>query len=181
MAVEAVHRLSLDQYHGMIEAGLFGEKDRVEFIEGVIVDMSPKGREHELAILWLAKLFYGALDQADWDVRIASSLTIGNSEPEPDVAVVAAGTETPYHPATAALVIEVAVSSQRRDLITKRPLYAGAAVDEYWVVDLDARRVVVHRDPADGDYRSVETVTDGELSALGVPVDVAALLSASAA
>lgn len=179
MAVEAVHRLSLDQYHGMIEAGLLDEDARVEFIEGVIVDMSPKGEPHELTIVWLNKAFSRGVDLDRYDIRIGSPLTIGDSEPEPDVVVVEAGLQLP-HPATAPLVIEVAWSSQQRDLVVKPPIYASAGIPDYWVVDLDGRRVVVHREPGPAGYASIEPVTSGALVAMGVTIDVAALLAAGA-
>jgi Uma2 family endonuclease len=89
-----------------------------------------------------------------FEVRVASPLTLKDSEPEPDLAVIALGAPRPYHPATASLIIEVAVSSLRRDLGAKTDLYARAGVPEYWVLDLDHRRLVVQRDarPEAGEY-----------------------------
>lgn len=89
----------------------------------------------------------------------------------------------PYHPGTAALVIEVAVSSQRRDLRQKPIVYARAGVPEYWVVDLDKGRVVVHRTPSGDRYETVVTVPgDGSVKAdaLKLPeLNVAELLAAA--
>jgi hypothetical protein len=85
---------------------------------------------------------------------------------------------------TAPLVIEVAASSQRRDLVVKPRIYAEAGVPRYWVVDLDARGVVVHTEPAGEAYNSVHVVdASGALEApeLGLPpIAVGELLVAAA-
>ena len=92
----------------------------------------------------------------------------------------AAGVADPYHPAGAELVVEVAVSSQRRDLLVKAPRYAAAGVPVYLVVDLDARRVIEHTDPRDGVYRSVGEVEQLDARLPGVAVLPAADVFAAA-
>jgi Uma2 family endonuclease len=89
-------------------------------------------------------------------VRVSAALTLDRSEPEPDLFLIDLDAPRPYHPGTAKLVIEVAVSSQRRDLRTKPPIYARAGVPLYWVIDIDARRAVVHREPGPDGYANVE-------------------------
>ena len=180
--LEQVHRLTLDEYHQLIESGGFDEDTRVELIDGLLVDMSPKTREHENAIAWLALWLFTHCDHVRLEVRVAAVLTLEQSEPEPDLIVVPRDVARPYHPGTASLVIEVSVSPQRRDLVVKPSLYARTGVTEYWVVDLDARRVVCHRDPhPDGVYHDVtEVLDDGQLSASSVdlpPLDVGELLA----
>lgn len=178
-----VHRFSLDEYHRLIEAGGFDEDLRAELIEGVLLDMSPKTRQHENAVSWLARWLFDATDAKRFDVRICGPITTETSEPEPDLMVIPHGAPRPYHPGTAALVIEVAVSSQVRDLRQKPIVYARAGVAEYWVVDLDKGYVVVHRDPARDRYESILTVpADGRLKAstLELPeLSVAELLKAA--
>jgi Uma2 family endonuclease len=178
-----LHRLSLDEYHQLIESGGFDEDARIELIDGLLLDMSPKTREHEQAIRWLTRILYAAVDLERFEVLVAAPLTLGTSEPEPDLAVVGVDASRPYHPGTAALVIEVSVSSRRRDLRVKPGIYARAGVPLYWVIDLDGRRVVVHSEPGHDGYSSIETVSrDGELAALhiGVPaISVAELLAAA--
>ena len=84
--------------------------------------------------------------------------------------VVARDAPAPYHPSTAALVVEVAVSSLPRDLVRKHELYARAAVPEYWVVDVDGRRVVVHQQPHEGGYQRVTEVgAGGALTSQSLP------------
>jgi Uma2 family endonuclease len=178
-----LHRFSLEEYHRLIEAGGFDEDARIELIDGLLVDMSPKSPAHENAIAWLLKLLVRSLDLDRFEVRVSAALTTGNSEPEPDIMVIEPDAPRPYHPGTAALIIEVAASSQRRDLRHKPPIYASAGVPDYWVVDLDAGRVVVHGSPRDGAYDRIEIVgAGGELVASRLelpPISVAELLAAA--
>ena len=116
------------------------------------IEMNPKSPAHERAIRWLTLWLVDNVERATHEVGVGCPLTLADSEPEPDFVVFERGTPTPYHPATAALAIEVAVSSLRRDLRIKAPLYAAAGVEEYWVVDLGGQRIVVHREPGADDY-----------------------------
>jgi Uma2 family endonuclease len=152
--VAQLHRLSLDEYHRIIEAGGLDEDARVELLGGLLAAMSPKTRAHENAIAWLARWLMQHIDPGVFEVRVASPLTLEDSEPEPDLAVIPLDAPRPYHPAAAALIIEVAVTSVRRDLGAKPGLYARAGVTEYWVLDLNRRRLVVQRDarPEAGTY-----------------------------
>ncbi|MEN3283593.1 MAG: hypothetical protein V7607_4733 [Solirubrobacteraceae bacterium] len=178
-----VHRFSLEEYHRLIEAGGFDEDARIELIDGLLVDMSPKSPAHENAIAWLNQLLVLSVDLDRFEVRVTAALTTGTSEPEPDIIVIERDAPRPYHPGTAALIIEVAVSSQARDLRHKPPIYAGAGVPDYWVVDLDGGRVVVHGSPRDGAYGRTEIVgAGGELVASCLdlpPISVAELLAAA--
>lgn len=164
-----VHRLSTDEYHRLIEAGGFEGDARVELIDGLLADMSPKTREHENAIAWLIGWTMPRIDHERCELRVAGPLTLEGSEPEPDLAIIPHDAPRPYHPATAALVIEVSVSSLRRDLARKPSLYATAGVDEYWVIDLGGRRAIVHRDPRSEGYADVFEVHPGsELAPAGI-------------
>jgi Uma2 family endonuclease len=178
-----LHRMSLEEYHRLIEAGGFDEGTRIELIDGLLVDMSPKSPAHEYALEWLDRAIQLAVDDARFRVRVQMALSLGSSEPEPDLAVVEADAPRPYHPATAALVIEVSVSSLRRDLRTKPTVYGRAGIPLYWVVDLDNRRAVVHSDPGPEGYGSVEVLgPDDELTAthIGLPsISLAELLAAA--
>jgi Uma2 family endonuclease len=178
-----VHRFSLEEYHRLIEAGAFDEDTRMELIDGLLVDMSPKSPAHENAIAWLLRMLVRSVDLDRFEVRVSAALTTGTSEPEPDIMVIELDAPRPYHPGTAALIIEVAVSSQARDLRHKPPVYAGAGVPDYWVVDLDGGRVVVHGSPRDGAYERTEIVgAGGELVASRLeipPISVAELLASA--
>jgi len=174
--IEQVHRLSTDEYHRLIEAGGFDEDVRLELIDGLLADMSPKTREHENAVTWLARQLMVAIDPERFEVRVGSPLTLEGSEPEPDLSVIPHDAPRPYHPSTAALVVEVSVSSLRRDLVRMPSLYAAAGVHEYWVIDLDGRRAIVHRDPRDDGYAEVGEIRDtGELAPAALGVGTVAL------
>ncbi len=176
------HRLTGDEYHQMIESGGFDEETRVELIDGVLCDMSPQSPEHVAIVAYLNRVLAAALDHDRFRLRPTAPLSLGDSEPEPDLAVVERGTPQPYHPASAALAIEVAISSRRRDLAVKPRLYARAGVTEYWVIDPEHNVVVVHRDPgADGYDSRVELdpgkTLDGGVVGIG-ELDVASILAA---
>jgi len=100
-------------------------------------------------------------------LRVQLPLTLSSSEPEPDLAVALTAHErhVDRHPHTALLVIEVAGRSQAMDLGAKAALYAAAGVKEYWVVDLAAEEVVVHRGPKPGErrFRQVTAAARGEV------------------
>lgn len=155
-----IHRLTIEEYHDMVASGGLSETTRVELIDGLVVDMSPRSPQHENAIDWLVDWLVGHLDRQRFRMRVTGPLTLGGSEPGPDVAVVDRTPPQLAHPSAARLVIEVAVSSHDRDLRAKPAVYAPY-VTEYWVVDLDGRRVVVHRNAVDGAYREVTVVERG--------------------
>ena len=145
--------------------------------------MSPKSPQHERAIRWLTRWLVNSVDDATHEVGVGCPLTLVDSEPEPDFVVLERGTPSPYHPSTAALAIEVALSSLRRDLQIKAPLYAAAGVQEYWVIDLAGQRIVVHRTPgADGYGVRDELGASDRLQATSVALpalDIAELLAAA--
>jgi len=140
-------RFTREEYYRMAELGLF-RSERVELIEGDIIKMSPVSAEHVTCVhrlfQWLFQVF------SDATVRIQSPLNLGDSEPEPDIAVVPgkAGDYLHAHPTTALLVVEVAQTSLEYDREVKAPLYARAGIPEYWIVNLDGQCIEVYRDPA---------------------------------
>lgn len=177
-----VYRMTLDQYHQMIESGGFDADARVELIGGLIVAMSPKTAAHENVIAWLDEWLGAQADPTRYQVRTQSALTLTDSEPEPDVLMFERDAPRPYHPGTAALVIEVCVSSHRRDLREKPPLYAAAGVLDYWVIDVDGREAWTHRDPGPKGYDTVERLSGADeltAAALAQSVRVADVLAAA--
>lgn len=165
-ALGAPHRFSVDAYHRMIDAGILGEDDRVELLEGVIVAMSPQSVAHARIITRLTRMLVLHMGEA-FEVRPQLPLTLDErSEPEPDIAVVPAGVQPPgEHPHHALLVVEVAGASLARDRDVKARLYARAAIAEYWLVDVERERVVVYRDPdaMQGRYQSREMRSGDEV------------------
>jgi Uma2 family endonuclease len=172
-----VHRLTVEDVFKMVATGVLDEDDRIELVEGVLVDMVPIGAEHEDALQWLIDRFASIADRT-WKVRVQSTLLVGGGYLLPDMLVI----DPPPRgtlPTTAHLVIEVAQTSQARDAEKARD-YAAADVAEYWIVDLLARAVVVHRGPLAGAYQEIASFSDGAsikpLLADAPAVDVSALL-----
>lgn len=154
-------RVTRAEYERMAKLGFFlGE--RVELIHGIVVRMPPIGPPHAEVVDRLTALFVRALgDRAR--VRIQQPfLACDDSEPEPDVAVVAARSYAAGHPERALLIIEVAETSLEYDRKTKAALYAGSSVTDYWVVDVAGQCIEVFGDPTDGRYASTRRVGCGE-------------------
>jgi Uma2 family endonuclease len=158
--IDQLHRHSLDEYHRLIESGGLNEATHVELIDGLVLDMSPKTREHETAVAWLAQRLSRALEPARFFVGVNSPLTLDRSEPEPDIFVAPSDGPRPYHHGTALLVVEVALSSLRHDQLIKPRVYAAGRIPEYWVVDVEGERVVRHLEPAGEVYGRVDDVRD---------------------
>jgi Uma2 family endonuclease len=179
LLLESPRLLSVEEYHRMIEVGIFDEDEHVELLEGVIVTMTPQSPAHAHCIRWLNRHLTRTLPD-EYVVGVQLPLTLGRrSEPEPDIAVVkAAAAFRDRHPETAVLVIEVARESLRQDRKVKGALYARFGVPEYWIVNLEDRVVEVFSDPdaATGACRqtrivpAAETLTSGALPQVSFPV-----------
>jgi Uma2 family endonuclease len=154
-----VHRLSVEDVYRMVEAGVLDEDDRIELVQGVLIDMVPIAAEHDGAVAWLTKRF-ARIDTPDWEVRVQSTLLVAGGYLLPDLIVIEPLPRS-RQPTSALLVVEVAQTSQTRDREKARD-YASADVPEYWIVDLAARVVTVHRRPLAGGYDEVVAYTDGE-------------------
>jgi Uma2 family endonuclease len=133
----------------MIDAGIFAPGERVELIDGEIIEMSPQKSPHSTAISLTAESLRVAFG-AGHHVRVQMPLALDpHSEPEPDVAVVL-GSPRDYrdaHPASALLVVEVTDSTLAYDRDQKGSLYARAGIVDYWVLNLADRGLEVYRDP----------------------------------
>ena len=151
LAAPARHLISVEAFHRMGETGILGPADRVELIDGEIIDMSPIGALHAAIVDLLARHF-GRSAQASVFIRCQNPLRLdGLSEPEPDIAILKPRADfyTTGHPgpADALLVIEVADSSLAYDLGVKVPLYARHGIPEVWVIDATTRQTRVFREP----------------------------------
>lgn len=155
----------------MVEEGAFGD-ERLELLEGLIVEMSPQGPPHAATIQRLTSLLVPAVTGRA-EVRVQLPLAVSeHSLPEPDVAVIAPGDYDRAHPTSAFLVVEVAESSLNKDRLVKADLYARAQIPEYWLVDLANRIVEVHGDPVGGRYSRVAPARPGDAVRLRAFPDV---------
>ncbi|MBI2322519.1 MAG: Uma2 family endonuclease [Chloroflexi bacterium] len=170
MAVEVTRRLfTVDEYYRMAAAGILHEDDRVELIEGEIVQMTAIGARHAAAVTRLNWAFISALGQRA-TVSPQNPLRLSQrSEPQPDVLLLkprddfyAAGHPGP---ADVLLLVEVMDSSAGYDRAVKLPLYARHGIPEVWLVDLEQERVEVYREPSAEGYRSSMTLRRGERQA----------------
>jgi Uma2 family endonuclease len=144
-----LRRLTATEYMHMVDAGVFGERERLELIDGVLCRMSPQSVLHARIIQMLSGLIFPQLS-AGHLLRVQLPLQLGDfSVPEPDLAVVSReeGERRDSHPRSAELIIEVARNSLREDRSTKGALYARQGVAEFWLVDVERRRVEVYRKP----------------------------------
>jgi Uma2 family endonuclease len=136
------------EYERLVELGVF-EGEPIELIAGQLVVAEPQSAYHASAVGIVQEALRSALPPG-WIVRIQMPIAVGgDSEPEPDLVVVA-GRHADYraaHPADPALVIEVAVSSLALDRLQKGSVYARAGLRDYWIVNLVDRVVEVYRDP----------------------------------
>lgn len=183
MAIELRRRTwTVDEYHRMAEAGVLREDDRVELIEGEIVEMSPIGSGHARCVNRLNALL-GPAAQGRAIVSVQNPVRLSpRSEPQPDLSLLRWRDdfypEGPT-PADVLLVIEVAASSVVFDRRVKVPLYGRAEIPEVWIVDLDADQVDVYRDASSGGYGDVRTLGSGDVvgppGLAGVALEVAAL------
>ncbi|MCL2648461.1 MAG: Uma2 family endonuclease [Phycisphaerales bacterium] len=175
------HRFTREEYYRLGEFGMF-DGQRVELIEGEIVDMAPQMSPHAIATALTLQELQKAFP--DDFVRMQLPLSFGkHSEPEPDLAVVPGKprdyirTDHPHHPQTALLVIEVSESTLRYDRTRKANLYARAGIKDYWVLNLVKKCLEVMREPVEDKgaelgwrYASYKTLRTGEsISPLAKP------------
>lgn len=180
-------RLRRVEYDRLVDLGMFAG-EHLELLDGLLVVREPQGSPHAATVAHIGQVLATAFGPA-WHLRLHSPLALDeDSEPEPDLAVVA-GAPRDYvsaHPATSALVVEVADSSVRLDRL-KGGLYARAGIQDYWIANVDERVLEVHRDPQPDAaapygwvYRSAEVLrppsTVTPLAAAGTPIPVADLL-----
>jgi Uma2 family endonuclease len=174
-----MRRFSVSEYHRMIQAGILGEDDKVELLEGYVVLKTARSPPHDTA-LRRARKRIEALARVGWDVRVHYAVTLPDSEPGPDVAV-ARGDESTYaarHPGPddLGLVVEVSEATLKRDQEDKQRIYARARVVEYWMVNLVDRQVEVYTLPsgpaADPPYASGQVYPPGT----GVPLSLKRVL-----
>ena len=160
------HRITVEEYHRMLDSGALGEEPRVELIEGVIIDKMTKNPPHVIATDLVEGLLH-RLVPAGFFPSMGNPVCIEarDSEPEPDAQVVRGSPRDSAGrrrgPADAALVIEVSDTSYAFDRKEKWATYAGAGVPIYWILDLRHRRLEVHTVPTGAGtaahYQQVQT------------------------
>jgi len=147
VARPAVKTWTVPEFHQMGELGWF-EGRRAMLIRGVILEDDAMNPPHAIAGTKTEDLIREYFGRG-WHVRVQKPLVLGQTtDPEPDVAVVI-GRPGDYmaHPTMAELIVEISDTSLRYDTTEKMSLYAAALIREYWVLDINGRQLLVHRDP----------------------------------
>lgn len=156
-------RIDVARYHQMIAAGIFHAKERIELIEGEMLDMAPIGSEHAATVNALNRLMFEAGVNRLAEISIQNSVVLGDiSEPQPDLLLLAPRADHYRHAVPGAsdvlLLIEVAHSSLHFDRTCKVPLYARFGVAETWIVNLVDAQLEVYRRPGRRGYATQEIV-----------------------
>ncbi len=162
------HKLTVEAYHDLGRTGHLGADDRVELIEGLLIEMAPIGHPHVTIVNRLTRLLVRAVGD-DAVVSVQNPVTMPPySEPQSDLVLfaprfisLAAG---PPGTADVLLLVEVADSTLAYDREVKRALYARQGIAEFWIVDVSAERVEVYREPAGSNYSKRTMLARGEFA-----------------
>jgi len=160
----AIWRLSVEQYHAMIDGDILHSGDPIELLEGVLVTKMTRNPPRRIALAHLHDLLL-MLSNREWHVETQEAITLDESEPEPDLAVIR-GRVDDYldrHPGPdeIGLVVEVADSSLSQDRRLKKRIYARAGIVEYWIVNLIDEQIEVYSNPTGpADQLSYQQRTD---------------------
>lgn len=180
--MKTLAKWSVEEYHRMVEAGILHRRS-VELLAGEVVEMSPETPIHYTTAKRGAK-YLEELLSGKADVRFNGPITLADSEPEPDIAVVrlpeSAYNDRHPNPQDIFWIVEVAKTSLKKDLEIKAAIYATAAIKEYWVLDLSAKQMFVFRDPQEGKYVEEYIIGEGTITSLAftdISVSVKRLLS----
>jgi Uma2 family endonuclease len=167
MSVQIARRhFNIAEYYKMAAAGVFSEDDRVELIEGEIVEMNPIGSRHAACVGRLTKLL-GRMADDNAIVWVQNPVQVSDySEPLPDVALLRRRddfyAQANPQPPDVFLIIEVADSSVEYDRGIKIPLYAQAGIPEVWLVNLPKETVEIYSQLLEGEYREIRLIKRGE-------------------
>jgi Uma2 family endonuclease len=173
-----MRRWTRAEYDRLVDLGVFHEDERLELLAGHLLVREPQGSRHGVAIELADSVLRTAFGTG-WRVRVQLPVALDDeSEPEPDLSVVAGAPRDGrhHHPSRPVLVLEVAESSLLFDRETKGQLYARAGVPEYWIVNLVDGVLEVYRDPAatPGTVGGWRYATPLVLDAAGIAVPLAA-------
>jgi Uma2 family endonuclease len=148
-----MYRFTVKQYHRLIEAGILTADDRVELLDGRIINKMPRHPPHNGSIGRITRRLVRILPD-EWLVRVQCAITLRHSEPDPDFAIVRGPDEVYFrrHPRRRdiGVLIEVADSTLLQDRREKGRLYAQARIPEFWIINLVEAQVEVYTQPRAG-------------------------------
>ena len=167
----STYKWSIEEWHELVNSGLLEGKP-VEFLEGEIIEVSPEGIEHsytnDSVVKYLRKVLSGLAD-----VRESHPITLDNSEPEPDIAIVGLP-ETIYrnhhpYPEDIYWLIEISNRTLTKDLGQKIITYARNGIPEYWIIDLVNKKLIIHTQVQNNSYAQVTEYQMGTVSPMAFP------------
>ena len=188
MPPTSLPRISVEEYHRLVQTGVLREDDPVELVDGVIVQKMPATPFHAASIRRLSHLFE-SINRDRWITAVGNPVQIGDwSEPEPDLVLLHPHEnfycERHPRPADAFLIIEVSDSTLIVDHEGKLRIYARAGIAEVWIVNLPECVVEVYSSPTNGEYALCRRVHGGDVLAPSAfpdaAIDTAALLQTGA-
>lgn len=161
-----LRQITVEEYDAMIENGVFNEDDKVELLNGAIIEKMPKGNKHSAATDRIAKFFDRNFNEILF-VRNQNPIWLDEySEPEPDI-VLAALRDDEYEnshprPAEIYLILEVADSTLGYDRNTKNPAYAQAGIRQYLILNVQEKTLEDYREPSADGFQSKQTYRAGQ-------------------
>lgn len=164
MTLTNVHLWTVEDYHRMIDAAILTTEDKVELLDGQIIEMSPQNSPHSATTHRVYK-YLGSLLVGKADIRVQLPITLPpNSEPEPDIAVVRIDSRDYFegHPTTGDIFLLVEVADTTLRLDRKKALtYAKANIPEYWIIDINNQQVYRFCQLENNNYQQ-ETIFTGD-------------------
>ena len=168
MVQVAKRAYTVSDYYQLLETGTLIEGDRLELIDGEIIEMSPIGSRHAACVGHLTEELVQQ-SHGEWTVWVQNPVRFNEvTELVPDIALLKRRpdfyAERHPTPADILLIIEVADTSMKHDRDTKIPLYARAGIREVWLIDLSRREIMIYVQPVNGVYKGITTVRLGEIA-----------------
>jgi len=162
-------KFSVDQYINLIEGGFFHPEEKVELIEGELMNKMGIGKEHASTVNRLMDLIFRAIANSGYRLSIQNPIRLEKSRPEPDLVIQTEASWSSGDDPSAEdilLIVEVSQSSLRFDREVKLPIYAKANIPHFWIVNLEDGNVEVYTKPSGGSYEERTIIENNETVSL---------------
>jgi Uma2 family endonuclease len=173
------HVWTVESYHQMAESGLLTEDDRIELIEGELLDMAPIGSKHANWVNRFNQVFFtSALGR--YEISIQNPVILGTrNEPQPDVMLLKKANYMNALPTAAdvLLIVEVSDSTLEYDRDVKLGIYARHSIPEVWLLDVNRLELLVYREPADGQYRLMRLCSANDVATVELAPEISVRLN----